>query len=139
MAVSFNASHIILITIGTLQDMPTGILAISPRSTHKLILAVLAIIGVAGVLVATSQYDAGLSPDSVGYISVARSLASGQGFQTWLGAPMTAWPPLYPFLLSLPMVTLGIDPLSNAHVLNAILFGLIIYFSGVLIYRLLDG
>lgn len=40
-----------------------------------------------------------LSPDSVSYLSAARSVAQGRGLVQFDGAPFVHWPPLYPLLL----------------------------------------
>lgn len=91
------------------------------------------------VLLATSRYGAGLSPDSVTYISVARNLAADRGFIHYNGNPLVAWPPLFPTLLVAARFAFGTDPLSSVHVINAILFGLIVSLSGVLLFRNLSS
>ena len=42
-----------------------------------------------------------LSPDGWAYWQAAVSLANGSGYRDFSGAPLTAWPPLYSFYLSL--------------------------------------
>lgn len=98
----------------------------------------LAIIGLAGVIIillATSRFGAGLSPDSIGYIAAARNLAAGKGYLWYNGEPLASWPPLYPSILAIVDYFFGIDPLSSAHVINASVFGLIVYLTGLLIFR----
>ena len=95
-------------------------------------LAILGMIGIATVLLSTRYYGAGLSPDSVGYIAAARHIASGIGVVTYDGTPLLVQPPLYPALLAAMEFVFGIDPLSSARVINAVLFGLIVYLSGLL-------
>lgn len=100
---------------------------------------ILSLLGVGIVLLATSKYGAGLSPDSVNYIAAARNLAAGRGLATFNGAPLVAWPPLFPALLAGIKVLLGIDPLLSVRVVNALLFGLIVWLSGVLCFRHLSS
>lgn len=108
---------------------------ITPSAKYRLILAVLGATGVATILLATRHYGAGLSPDSVGYIATARHIASGSGFVTFDGTPLVYWPPLYPALLAVASYIFRVDPISLAHVFNAILFGFIVYLSGLLFLK----
>lgn len=85
------------------------------------------LIGVTLVLASTSRYGAGLSYDSTVYIAVARDLMAGKG----VVSSFVAQPPLYPALLGL----FGVDPLRIAHIINAVILGLIVYLSGVMLYR----
>jgi len=106
---------------------------------QRIALLILSLLGVGIVLLATSKYGAGLSPDSVNYIGAARNLAAGKGLVTYSGHPMVIWPPLFPALLAGIKVLLGIDPLLSADVVNALLFGLIVWLSGVLCFRHLSS
>ena len=81
------------------------------------------------MLLATAKYGAGLSPDSVAYLDVARNLASGKGFVFHTGEPLVWWPPLYPVLLALIGFVTRLDPTAFAHLVNAALFALVIYLS----------
>lgn len=89
-------------------------------------------LGLAGTLLVlfVDNFGAGLTPDSAGYISAARSLASGNGLRWFNGELVTWWPPLYPAVLALASLLTGTDPLACAPVLNAVVFGLIIYAAG---------
>ena len=89
-----------------------------------------AALGAALVLARQVSWGAALHWDSVLYIGVARSLAAGEGFTQYTGAPLpTLWPPLYPLLLALPGAA-GIDPRDAAGPLNAALFALTICAAG---------
>jgi len=101
-------------------------------SKHNLPLILLALVGVVIILISTSRYGAGLSPDSVRYIATARNIIAGDGFTSYDGSPIVIWPPLYPALLALLGGISGIDPLLLTNVVNAIIFGLIVYVGGVL-------
>lgn len=69
------------------------------------------------VMVATSTYGPGLTPDSLAYVSTAESLASGGGFRDHADQPLVLFPPLYPMLLA-PGVWLGAGALSVVRGVN---------------------
>ena len=87
------------------------------------------------VLITTAPNGIALSPDSVGYVSAARSLSAGTGVTLYDSSPLTIQAPLYPTLLSLTEMLTGLDPVEGARYLNAGLFGLIVFLSGVLFRR----
>ena len=102
---------------------------------HKITLAIIGLIGTVTIIVLINQYGIGLTPDSVYYISVARHIADGSGFVGYDGYSLVLEPPLYPFLLADIKILFNIDPLISSGYLNAILLGLIIYYSGLLFSR----
>jgi hypothetical protein len=101
----------------------------SAKWLHLAALVVASLAGGAVVLAATSRYGPAVGPDSAAYLSTARNLAVGQGFRSYY-APLTAWPPLLPLLLALP-VKAGADPLTATRWLNAFAFGLTVLVIGV--------
>ncbi|MEO8232513.1 MAG: hypothetical protein ABI638_09530, partial [Ignavibacteriota bacterium] len=102
---------------------------------HKITLAIIGLFGTVTIIVLINQYGIGLTPDSVYYISVARHIADGSGFVGYDGYSFVLEPPLYPFLLADIKILFNIDPLISSGYLNAILLGLIIYYSGLLFSR----
>lgn len=81
---------------------------------NSLLLTMLAII------VATAagwKWGAGITPDSCGYLSAARSLAAEGNLVQYNGTMLTNWPLLYPVLLGAAAMA-GIDPLKGALLLN---------------------
>ena len=107
-----------------------GALSRRRPDNFTLLLAVLGILGAALVLARQVNYGVGLTPDSVNYISVARSLLAGNGFIQFDGDIYHQWPPLYPLLLA--AASLGVfDPLTVAGPLNAGLFGLAVFVVGM--------
>lgn len=82
----------------------------------------------------TSRYGVGISPDSVAYISSAKSLLSGSGYLLYDGHPYIQWPPLFPAMLA-ALGLVGIQPIDGARYVNAIIFGLIIFTSGQILLR----
>ena len=93
----------------------------------------LALLGGGLVLLATARYGAGLTTDSVAYLDGASNLMSGKGFISHTGEPLIWWTPLYPALLALIGSVTRLDPSAFAHLVNAILFGLLILLSARLL------
>jgi hypothetical protein len=95
-----------------------------------------------GVLLHSSPWGLGLSPDSVVYIGAARSLLAGHGFslpaESALSSPITHYPPLYSSLLAVTGI-IGADALAGAIWLNVALFSINIYFSGFLLFAALGS
>lgn len=105
-----------------------------PRDQNPLAI-IFALTGVLLVLLSTAPHGIGLSPDSVAYVSAARSLSAGTGLTLYNSSPLIGFPPLYPIALSLVELTLGLDPVDGARLANALIFGLIICISGIFFHR----
>ena len=101
------------------------------------LLLLLALIAPVLALVRTGLHGIALHGDSVRYLAVARNLTAGMGYTHFDGTPLTGWAPLYPTLLALLDLALGVDPLSGARFLDAAVFGLFVFFSGLLFQRYL--
>ncbi len=99
-------------------------------------LVILSLAGVGIVLLSTSRYGVGFSPDSSGYISAARNLLAGAGLRCYDGSPYTYWPPLFPVCLA-AIGLAGIDPAVGARFLNAFALGGITFLAGMLLRRCL--
>ena len=111
---------------------------ISVSTKYRLLLVLLAIVGAVSVLLST-RYGAVLAWDAYDYIAAARNLIRGAGYTTYLGDPMVLWPPLYPALLAIVGAILGSDPFLQANIVNALIFGLIVYLGGLLTFRHLSS
>lgn len=85
------------------------------------------------ILSVTAPRGPGASPDSVTYLSVARSLAEGGGWVRFDGRPYVDWPPLYPMLLAVG-VRAGLEPAAAARVLGALALAVTV---GVLVQAVL--
>ncbi len=103
----------------------------------KIIIAILALSGAISIFYLTNLFGTGITPDSVAYISVARHISAGLGFINFDGYVFILQPPLYPIILGIIKKILFIDPLISAGYLNSVLFGLIIFYSGLYLTRLL--
>ncbi len=99
-------------------------------------LSILALI-LAGV--ATSKYGAGVSSDATKYLSVAQNLLAGNGLYDHKGAPLLAWPPLYSMILAGLSLLTGRDVFVAGWYFNVFVFGLNIFLSGVILYRIFSG
>jgi len=108
-------------------------------ATFAIALAVLGCAAGASVLVATSTWGIGLSNDSASYVQGARNLLDGHGV-TWQSADGAVraihFPPLYPVVLALPALMLGLDVLESSRYVNALLATLNVCLVAVLIYHL---
>jgi len=105
----------------------------------KLALGILGIVGTIIILLLTTPFGAGMTPDSAAYISAARNLSEGNGFLTYNGLHLVIQPPLYSILLAVTKKITSVDPQIAAGYVNAILFGSIIYLSGLLFLRYLKS
>lgn len=68
--------------------------------------------------------------DSLTYLSIADSLATGDGIETFSGHSFALWVPFYPILTAL-ISFFGIDSLDAGMLVNAVAFGLIILLTGI--------
>ena len=102
---------------------------------YKIVFGIIGFFGAGIVLILTNSFGAGITPDSVAYISAARNLAEGNGFLTYNGWPLVIQPPLYPMLLAIIKFTTFVDPQISAGYVNAALLGLIVFMSGLLMSK----
>jgi len=84
--------------------------------------------GMLFVFLFTRGLGLGISPDSVSYLSAAESLAHGGRMLDYDGSIFSAWPPLLPFLLSLP-TALGRRADQVAWLFQCVLYGGLLGFS----------
>lgn len=95
---------------------------------------VIAIAGIAIILICTGKYGIGLAPDTAGYFSAADSLLAGNGLIYYQGLPLVAQPPIYSVLLAIFTGAFR-DMGTSALVLNVILYICLIFLSYTLFYR----
>lgn len=97
-----------------------------------------ALIG-AAVVSRMNQKGVALTPDSLSYLGMARTLADGHGYASPFGSPglppETGFPPLYPTLLAAADVT-GISVLRWAVWVNAGAFAALIALVAAMVYDL---
>jgi hypothetical protein len=114
---------------------PPALLAIKkPSPLHLVFLLVLALIGLVVILIETKG-GISIHLDGITYISTARSLKTGMGliYLNFFGqfSPLSWFPPMIPFLLYI----LPGDPLISFRILNSIIFALIIFTSGLFVFK----
>lgn len=104
------------------------------RTLHAALIA-LSMAGAALILFSTPHGGLGVTPDSVEYFAAARSLRMGHGWLRYSGMAYASWPPLYSTILMIA-AEIGslarLAPIESARLLHALVYGLIVYFSGVL-------
>src|SRR5437879_1284014 len=91
----------------------------------------LSLLGIVMLLFST-RWGVGLSPDSVAYIAAARDLLNGHGYTTIL------WAPLFPMFVT-AIGLFRVDPLVGARGLNAVLFAANIALVGIIVRRYTRG
>jgi hypothetical protein len=109
------------------------------KNQNKIFLGLLALAGVALVLVTVNRHGIVIWPDSIAYISAARNLLAGKGLVLYSGETMTLWPPFYPALLAFTARLFHTDPLFSAPAVNALAFGGTIYLAGMIIFKRINA
>lgn len=92
-----------------------------------------AFLGFILIQIFTKHSGIGISPDSVSYLSTSRHLLAGRGLLSFDNYPLVDFPVAYPFILTIISFFTQSDPLQYAPILNGLLFGLLIYLSGVIL------
>lgn len=77
----------------------------------------------------------GISPDSIAYTSTARNLVAGKGFSEFGDFPLVDFPVFYPLFLAIVMFVSRFDIIQCAPVLNGLMFGIVIFLSGIIMER----
>ena len=96
---------------------------------------VAAIAGFCIIILFTRHGGIGLSPDGVVYSSVAENIKNHGILRDYSQKTIVNFPVLYPVILSGISSITSIKPLFFAPVLNALLFAIIIYLSGMMLER----
>ena len=94
-----------------------------------------AAVGFIIILLYTRHSGIGVSPDSVVYMSAARNIHSHGTLLDFNERPLVVFPAFYPFFLSIGIFLTGLDPMTYAPALNALLFAMVILISG----RIMEG
>jgi len=102
-----------------------------------LIVFISAIIGFFTILY-TTTIGIGITPDSVEYVSVAKSIIRNGALFNYLGEPLVHFPPIYSIILS-GIGLLFRDILQAAKYLQAILFVFNIIVISLILYRITEG
>ncbi|HOG27770.1 MAG TPA: hypothetical protein PLN93_03080 [Vicinamibacterales bacterium] len=97
--------------------------------------ALVALAGAALALWANAGHGPGLSPESAGYVSAARSLAGLRGLLWYDGGPLLAQPPLYPAVLACAGLLTASDPLRAAGPVSVLLYLAAVAVAGAIASR----
>lgn len=81
------------------------------------------------------QFGPWLTPDTANYFSTVANLLAGNGFVQYDGAQLVQYAPFYPIILAELQLLLGLKPFESTQILNAVLFGAIVYLGGFLFFR----
>ncbi len=110
----------------------SGNVASRPASLEKRSAGAVALLAAAAfalVMIGSSSFGIGVSPDSLEYFAAAQSLAHGDGYRGVNGDAFVGWPPLYPTVLAAgPLV--GIPVLTFARWLQAVLASVAVATTG---------
>ncbi len=98
--------------------------------SQELQLQLLALCAAGKLWITLSSHGVGLSPDSVGYLAVARHITEGVGFVSYRGEPFVSQPPLYPLVLAGLMRLFNLETVTAALYLNVALYAFVVYLSG---------
>jgi len=107
--------------------------SLSPTRNYDALIAALA--GALIIIAFTRHGGIGISPDSVTYISVADHLHDQGVLTDFNKGPLMDFPAGYPLFLSALRWITGLPVLAFGRLLNAILFGIVIYLSGWILER----
>lgn len=89
-----------------------------------------AVIGFSIIQIFARHSGIGVSPDSVTYISAARSFSAGHGLIQFDHQPLIVFPAGYPLFLGIINFITRLDPLVFGAILNGLMFAVVIYLSG---------
>jgi hypothetical protein len=107
-----------------------------PKYLKNLDSFIAAILGFVAVHIYTQYSGVGISPDSIMYASTARNIYEHGTLITFNGGPLVFFPVFYPFFLSICLfITGGLSTFSAAPVINGVLFGVLIFFTGYILSK----
>ncbi len=95
-----------------------------------------ALLGSLLIIALTKHGGVGISPDSIYYKSAADSFLQGKGFYQFDNSPLILFPLFYPSFLALVQFIFRQDLLLVAPYLNGLLFGVVIFISGIILAKI---
>src|SRR6202034_1193492 len=97
-----------------------------------------AIIGFWVIWLYTKYSGVGISPDSIMYASTATNIQAHGSLLTFNKTPITFFPVFYPFFLSIIQLISRADPIKAGAMIDACLFGGVIFTSGWIMSRFIN-
>ena len=95
-------------------------------------------VGVGSIILREINFGVSVSEDAALYIASARYLIEGEGFINLYGSPYVTSPPLFPLAIA-AVSALGIDAVTAAIYVNAIVFGLTILVATIWLRRHIES
>jgi len=95
-----------------------------------------AFLGMMAVIAFTKYGGVGISPDSIYYLSASESVMQGKGFYQFDDSPFILFPLFYPCFLAFVQLVFTNHLIAIAPYMNAVLFGVTIFLSGVILEKL---
>ncbi len=107
---------------------------VKPSKPFLLYLAILSVAGGIAVYLVTSRQGPGVSTDAAVLLATADNLLKSRGLIDYRGLVLTQFPPLYSLILALGSLLFRQDVFIVGWALNIIVFGALIWFSGLYFY-----
>jgi hypothetical protein len=104
----------------------------------RLEIFVAAIIGLVYILMFTKNGGVGISSDSIEYVTAALNFKSEGNLYNVSNKPLVDFPALYPLVLAGISWIFHVTPYKAGHIVNALMFMLVIYVSGLVMLKLTD-
>ena len=109
-------------------------MSLKPKVGFLVYLSALSLVGMGVLYAATSRMGPGVSTDSAMILSTSENLLHGRGLVDYTGTVLTQFPPLYSLILALGSALFGQDVFVVGWILNVLVFGALIWFSGLYLY-----
>ena len=106
-----------------------------PNKFFLFYLGALSVIGGVVIYLATSRFGPGVSTDSAMILSTGDNLLKGRGLIDYRALPLTQFPPLYSMILAFGTLLIGRDVFVVGWILSILVFGALIWFSGICFFR----
>lgn len=97
-----------------------------------------AILGFFAIYLFTKYSGVGISPDSIMYASTAGNLQAHGTLITFNKGPLVFFPVFYPFFLAVIQFITRVDPIHAGAMINATLFGAVVFTSGWIMEKFLS-
>ena len=105
------------------------------RYLNNLDSLIAAFIGFYVIYLYTAYSGVGISPDSIMYASTATNIQAHASLLTFNKHPLTFFPVFYPFFLGVIQLITGADPIKAGAMIDAVLFGGVVFTSGWIMSR----
>ncbi len=101
------------------------------------IVITISILGIA-TLSYINRFGAGITYDSIFYITGGDNIVKGDGYIDIWGKPMVNWPPLYSSFIAFFSLITG-SAIQSANYVSIIFFGLNIFLVGIILFRITNN